>query len=102
MMQQPTPPLAQPAMADAVQSANPMSIMAQPIGTSGPDPEETSEGIMDQLKTMVQGSQVIASSNPQVAAEMEAIQKLCIQAAMKTQQQSGSQPQPTGPTGGGF
>lgn len=97
-MMEPTPPPIQQPMADAVQSANPTSIMAQPIGTSGPDPEETSEGIIDQLKTIVQASQVIAGANPQVADLMEAIQKLSIQAAMKTQSQAGSQ-QATGPGG---
>ena len=79
-------PPAQPAMNDAVQSANPMSIMAQPVGTSGPTPEETSEGIIEQLKTVVQASQAVAGANPQVADLMEAVQKLCIQAALKTQQ----------------
>lgn len=98
MMQSAQPPPAQPAMDDAVQSANPMSIMAQPVGTAGPTPEDTSDGIVDQLKTIVQGSQVIAGANPQVADLMEAIQKLCIEAALKTQQQGGSQ-QPTGPGG---
>lgn len=70
-----------------------MSIMAQPVGTAGPTPEETSEGIVEQLKTCVQAAKAVADSNPQVANEMEAIQKLCIQAALKTQQQSGSQQQ---------
>jgi len=87
MMQQAPPPPAQPAMNDAVQSANPMSIMAQPVGTAGPTPEDTSAGIIDQLKGIVQGSQVIAGANPDVADLMEAIQKLCIQAALKTQSQ---------------
>lgn len=95
---QPQAPPAQPGMANAVQSANPMSIAAQPVGTAGPTPEETSEGIIEQLKTIVQASQVIAGANPQVADLMEAIQKLSVQAALKTQQQGGSQ-QPTGPGG---
>lgn len=97
MMQQPAPP-AQPAMDQAVQSANPMSMMAQPVGVAGPSPEETSEGITDQLKTMVQASQVVAGANPDVADLMEAIQKLCIQAALKSQSQAGTQP-PPGPGG---
>lgn len=98
MMQQAPPPPTQPAMNDAVQSANPMSIMAQPVGTAGPTPEDTASGIVDQLKGIVQGSQAIAGANPQVADLMEAIQKLCIEAALKTQQQGGNQ-QPTGPGG---
>lgn len=97
-MMAPTPPPIQQPMDDAVQSANPMSIMAQPIGDSGPTPEDTSAGIIDQLKTIVQASQVIAGANPEVADLMEAIQKLSVQAAMKTQSQAGSQ-QATGPGG---
>jgi hypothetical protein len=97
-MMQPQAPPVQPAMQDAVQSANPMSIMAQPVGTAGPTPEETSDGIIDQLKTIVQASQVIAGANSQVADLMEAVQKLCIQAALKTQSQAGNQ-QPTAPGG---
>lgn len=112
MMQSQPPPPAQPGMADAVRSGNPMSIAAQPIGTAGPTPEDTSDGIVQQLHGLVsgaqQGSQVaqaIAASNPQVASEMnailqmsEAIQKLCVQAALKTQQQGGNQ-QPQAPGG---
>ena len=97
MQQQQAPP-AQPGMADAVQSANPMSIAAQPVGVSGPTPEDVAAGIMDQLKTMVQIAQTVAGANSQIGAEMEAITKLCIQSAAKTQQQTGSQ-QPAAPGG---
>lgn len=90
-----------------------MSIMSQPIGTDGPSPEETSGGIVEQLKGIVSGAtaagqvvQAIAATNPQVASEMnailqmtQAIQKLCVDAALKTQQQGGS---PQEPTQGGY
>lgn len=79
-------------MMQATQSANPVGIMAQPVGVSGPTAEETSAGIMDQLKTIVAAADAIASANPQIAAQMEAIQKLAVQAALATQQQAGSAP----------
>jgi hypothetical protein len=85
-----TPQPSQPAMAAATQSANPVGIMAQPVGVSGPTAEETSAGIMDQLKTIVAAADAISSANPQIAAQMEAIQKLAVQAALATQQQAGS------------
>ncbi len=111
MMQQQPPPV-QPGMDDAVRSGNPMSIMAQPVGTAGPSPEETSEGIVEQLKGLVSGAQsasqvvqAIAAANPQVASEMnailqmsQAIQKLCVDAAIKSQQQGGNQQ----PSQGGY
>lgn len=85
-----TPQPSQPAMQQAVQSANPVGIMAQPVGTSGPTAEETAAGISDALKTIVQAADTIAQANPQVAQMMEAIQKLAIQAHLATQQQAGS------------
>lgn len=80
-------------MQDATQSANPRALFSQPVGTSGPTPEEMSEGIIEQLKTMYQAAEVIAGNNPQIADEMAAIQKLSLQAGLKTQQQAASPPQ---------
>jgi hypothetical protein len=84
-----TPQPSQPAMAQATQNANPVGIMAQPVGVSGPTAEQTAAGITDQLKSIVQAADAIASANPQVAAIMEAIQKLAVQAHLATQQQAG-------------
>lgn len=93
------PPAAgqQGAMQDAVQNANPRGLMMQPVGVSGPTADDTSEGIIDQLKTVVQAAQAIAGTNPQVADEMNAIMKLAVQAALKTQQQGANQPQAGSP-----
>lgn len=79
-------------MQDAVASANPRALFSQPVGTSGPTPEDLSAGIMDQLKNIVQIAEVIAGSNPQVADQMAGIQKLAIQAGLSTQQQAASPP----------
>lgn len=84
-----TPQPTQPAMGQAVQSANPVGIMAQPVGVSGPTAEETTAGVSDALKTIVQAADAIATANPQVAQMMEAIQKLAVQAHLATQQQAG-------------
>jgi len=82
----------QMAMQDATQTANPRALISQPVGTSGPTAEDTSSGIIDQLKTIVQAAEAIAGTNPQIAEQMQGIQKLCIQAALSTQQQAASPP----------
>lgn len=82
----------QPAMQDAMASANPRALFSQPVGTSGPTAEDISNGIIDQLKTIVQAAEAIAGSNPQIADQMAGIQKLAIQAALSTQQQAASPP----------
>lgn len=88
-----TPQPSQGAMAQAIQSANPVGIMAQPVGVSGPTAEQTADGITDQLRTIVAAADAISTANPQVAQMMDAIQKLCIQAHLATQEQAGSAPQ---------
>lgn len=82
-------------MQEAVSTADPRALIQQPVGVSGPSPEDTSNGIIDQLKSVVGIMQAIAGTNSQVSDEAEAIQKLCIQMAMKTQSQAGSPPQST-------
>lgn len=82
-------------MQSAIQTADPRALIQQPVGVSGPSPVDTSDGIIDQLKSVVGIMQAIAGTNSQVADEAEAIQKLCIQMAMKTQTQAGSPPQST-------
>lgn len=84
-----TPQPSQAAMAQATQSANPVGIMQQPVGVSGPTAEETAAGVADQLKTIVQAADAVATANPDVAAMMEAITKLAVQAHLATQQQAG-------------
>src|ERR1041385_2441983 len=82
-------------MQQAVSTADPRALIAQPVGVSGPSPEDTSNGIIESLKQVVGIMQAIAGSNSQVADEADAIQKLCIQMAMKTQTQAGSPQQST-------
>ena len=82
-------------MQSAINTADPRALIQQPVGVSGPSPEDTSNGIIDSLKQVVGIMQAIAGTNSQVADEADAVQKLCIQMAMKTQSQAGSPPQST-------
>ena len=93
-------PMMQPAQGDpsamqsAIQQADPRALQMQPVGASGPTPQDQSSGIVEQLKTIVMQAQAIAQ-NSIVSQEMNGIQKLAIQAAMKLQQQQSGSPQAT-------
>jgi len=82
-------------MRSAINTADPRALIQQPVGVSGPSPEDTSNGIIDSLKQVTGIMQAIAGSNSQVADECDAVLKLCVQIAMKTQSQAGSPPQST-------